>query len=294
MYPSLPDWAQAALDFSRWRTEEELADKCALVRKKIEAEPTRDRPDVSYVLPVYNEEKLLLGALITIAAQTLQGVERLVVDNNSTDRTRAVAAACGFTVVEESRRGIARARQTGLEAARGAIYASVDADTLYPPTHAGAIRNAYAKNPHLVATGGEYVFIFIQPHIIRYRRMLDRLKGRTRSHHVLCTAAGFNSTYQRRFVQEAGGYRTDLVRFSDIELFARMQKYGETSSTGREARVYTSARREEHRGIVRLIAGSIRHKIRTRMQTLGILNDPLKALVAKEQSFQEGIYPPIR
>ena len=147
MYPTLPDWAQAALDFSRWHTDEELADKCAMVRKKIAADPTRDLPAVSYVLPAYNEEKLLLGALLTIATQTVQGVERIVVDNNSTDHTRAIAAACGFTMVEESRRGIARARQAGLEAARGAIYASVDADTLYPPTHVGTIRNAYAKTP---------------------------------------------------------------------------------------------------------------------------------------------------
>jgi hypothetical protein len=83
------------------------------------------------------EEKLLLGALVTITAQTLPGVERIVVDNNSSDRTRAIAAACGFMVVEEPRQSIARARQAGLEAARGTIYASVDADTLYPlPTPA--------------------------------------------------------------------------------------------------------------------------------------------------------------
>lgn len=119
MYPTLPDWAQAALDFSRWHTDEELADKCAMVRKKIEADPTRDPPAVSYVLPAYNEEKLLLGALLTLATQTVQGAERIVVDNNSTDHTHAVAVACSFTVVEESRRGIARARQAGLEAARG-------------------------------------------------------------------------------------------------------------------------------------------------------------------------------
>ena len=72
MYPTLPDWAQAALDFSRWHTDEELADKCAMVRKKIAADPIKDQPDVSYVLPAYNEEKLLLGALITIATQTIR------------------------------------------------------------------------------------------------------------------------------------------------------------------------------------------------------------------------------
>lgn len=217
---------------------------------------------MSYVLPAYNEEKLLLGALVTITAQTLPGVEYIVVDNNSSDRTRAIAAACGFTVVEEPRQGIAHARQAGLEAARGTIYASVDADTLYPPTHAGAIRNEYAKNPHLVSTGGEHVFIFTRPRIILYRQVVNRLKGHAPSQHVLRTPIGSNSTYQRKLMHEA--------------------------------RVYTSARREEHRGIAGLITSSIERRIRTRMQALGIVDDPLKALVAKEQSLQEGRYPPIR
>ena len=294
MYPTLPNWAQAALDFSRWYTDEELADKCAMVRKKIEADPTSDPPAVSYVLPAYNEEKLLLGALLTIATQTVQGVERIVVDNNSTDHTHAVAVACGFTVVEESRRGIACARQAGLEAARGAIYASVDADTLYPPTHADTIGQEYAKNPHLVATGGEYVLIFTQPHLIRYRRMLDRLKGRTHAHHVLRLALGANSTYQRKPMLEMGGYRTDFVCFEDIEMFTRMQKYGETGYTGPEARVYSSARREEHRGIVGLGASSIRHKIRTRLQRLGMVEDPLTVFTAKAHVFAERRHPSIR
>src|SRR5262245_8612017 len=197
MYPTLPDWAYAAFHFSHWHTSEELADKCAVVSKKLAAKPVTDRPYISYVLPAYNEEKHLLGTLLTLATQTLPGVEYIVVDNNSTDRTCAIATACGFTIVEEPRQGVTWARQAGLEAARGMIYASVDADTLYPPTHANAIQDQYAQNSDLVGTGGEYLVFFTQPRMILYHQLLDRLKGRTHSHKVFRAPGGCNSTYRR-------------------------------------------------------------------------------------------------
>src|SRR5262249_31854030 len=164
---------------------------------RLEAQPVTDQSFISYVLPAYNEEKRLLGALLTLATQTLPGVERIVVDNNSTDRTHAIATACGYTVVEEPRQRIAWARQAGLEAARGTIYASVDADTLYPPTHANAIRDQYAQNLDLVGTGGEYLVFFTQPRLILYHQLLDCLKGRTHFPKAFRAPAGFNSTYRR-------------------------------------------------------------------------------------------------
>ncbi|MDH7485682.1 MAG: glycosyltransferase family A protein [Anaerolineae bacterium] len=54
-------------------------------------------------------------------------------DNASTDATAEIARRFGARVVREPRKGVARARQTGFEAARGEIIASTDADTRVPP-----------------------------------------------------------------------------------------------------------------------------------------------------------------
>ena len=59
-------------------------------------------------------------------------VEIIVVDTNSTDRTRDIAAAAGAVVVEEPRRGYGRAYKTGFERASGDIIATLDADLTYP------------------------------------------------------------------------------------------------------------------------------------------------------------------
>lgn len=58
--------------------------------------------------------------------------EVLVVDTNSTDRTREIAASKGAVVVDEPRRGYGRAYKTGFGKATGEVIATLDADLTYP------------------------------------------------------------------------------------------------------------------------------------------------------------------
>jgi len=88
------------------------------------------RATVSIVIPVYNEEAYLAACLDAIAAQTVRPLEVIVVDNNSTDRSVAIARRYPFVrVVRESRQGVVLARNAGFNAARGDIIARIDADT---------------------------------------------------------------------------------------------------------------------------------------------------------------------
>lgn len=94
------------------------------------------RRSVSFVIPSLNEEAAIGPTLEAIPAKELreQGwqVEVLVVDGDSKDRTREVAAAKGATVILEPRRGYGRAYKTGFEKARGEILVTGDADGTYP------------------------------------------------------------------------------------------------------------------------------------------------------------------
>ena len=58
--------------------------------------------------------------------------EILVVDTNSKDRTREIAASKGAVVVDEPRRGYGRAYKTGFEKSSGEVIATLDADLTYP------------------------------------------------------------------------------------------------------------------------------------------------------------------
>src|SRR4051812_9489646 len=88
---------------------------------------------ISIVIPVYNEAQNLDACLRAIARQTTAAYEVIVVDNNSTDGSLAVAQTFPFvTVITERRQGIVHARDRGYNAARGDIIARIDADSLLP------------------------------------------------------------------------------------------------------------------------------------------------------------------
>jgi glycosyltransferase involved in cell wall biosynthesis len=70
---------------------------------------------VSVVIPTHNEEQAIGRVLADLPADVV--TEVLVVDSNSTDRTREIASNMGARVISEPRRGYGRACLTGLAGA---------------------------------------------------------------------------------------------------------------------------------------------------------------------------------
>src|SRR5437867_3626205 len=90
---------------------------------------------LSVIVPAYNEEKLIGRCLGCIAEAVAANAapdwtsEIIVVDNNSTDGTGALARAAGATVVFEPINQISRARNAGAAVATGDWLLFVDADS---------------------------------------------------------------------------------------------------------------------------------------------------------------------
>ena len=89
-------------------------------------------PDVSVIIPTINEEAGIGLVLDSIPKVPDLEIEVLVVDTDSTDRTKEIAREKGARVINESRRGYGRAYKTGFENARGDIIVTLDADCTYP------------------------------------------------------------------------------------------------------------------------------------------------------------------
>lgn len=116
---------------------------------------------ISIIIPAYNEARTLPACLDAIAAQTVQPDEVIVVDNNSTDSTTAVAARYRFVkVVLEKHQGIAYARNKGFNTATGDLLARIDADTQIPTDWIESIHKFYAEDRHarMALTGGCYFY----------------------------------------------------------------------------------------------------------------------------------------
>src|SRR5258708_2636588 len=107
-----------------------------------------ERPTVSVIVPARNEEACLGGCLESLVSQDGVGFEIIVVDDGSTDRTRAIAESFpGVQVIEPGPlpagwSGKNNAVTAGARRARGEWLLFTDADTVHRP---GSLVRALAE-----------------------------------------------------------------------------------------------------------------------------------------------------
>jgi glycosyltransferase involved in cell wall biosynthesis len=90
-------------------------------------------PRVSVIMPAYNADRFVRSALLSVMAQSYQDYEVIVVDDGSTDDTKASALAVAGPIryMFQSNQGPAAARNSGIHAARGEFICFLDADDLW-------------------------------------------------------------------------------------------------------------------------------------------------------------------
>jgi glycosyltransferase involved in cell wall biosynthesis len=91
---------------------------------------------ISVIIPTLNMGRFLAGGIASIQRQAIQVDEIIVVDNQSTDETQKVLqglrqADARIRVIEVQPQGPAKARNRGIEAARGDVIALLDADCFW-------------------------------------------------------------------------------------------------------------------------------------------------------------------
>jgi glycosyltransferase involved in cell wall biosynthesis len=178
---------------------------------------------VSIVVPAFNEERLLPQSLASIraasAAFTDAGwtMELIVCDNNSTDRTAAIAAAAGATVVFESINQISRARNAGAVHATGDWLLFIDADSF--PTRELFADVVVAISDQRCIAGGSTVRIDLDGLLYNlglgwWNRVSRTLKWAAGSF-VFCETSAF---------REVGGFTDELYAAEEINLFRRLKR----------------------------------------------------------------------
>lgn len=119
-------------------------------------------PLVSIVVPTYKHRDFLPETLASIARQTFQDFEIIVVNDGSPDDTREVLrpwiAANKITYIEQENRGPGSARNRGLYQARGKYIAFLDDDDLWPPDSLETRVAALENHPNLVLVYGRFAF----------------------------------------------------------------------------------------------------------------------------------------
>lgn len=112
---------------------------------------TQPSPRVSIIIPVFNGERFLAASLESVQQQTYRDYEVIVVDDGSTDGTKAIVLAAGAPVryVHQPNRGPAAARNTGIQAARGELFCFLDADDAWVPNKLAIQLEFMDRHPHI-------------------------------------------------------------------------------------------------------------------------------------------------
>ena len=96
---------------------------------------------VSIILPTYNREKFLTTAFESIKSQSFKNWELIIIDDGSTDNTRALVSAFQNEVTQsviyryQANSGAYKARAVGIAMARGELITFFDSDDLWIPNH---------------------------------------------------------------------------------------------------------------------------------------------------------------
>jgi len=209
---------------------------------------------ITVIIPAYNEERLLPATLEAINA-SLEGFderELIVVDNESTDRTREIASSLGAKIVDESVHNIAAVRNKGAAAARGDVLVFIDADTLIRPGLFEKIAEAMSE-PRCV--GGSVAAQYERPFariwmrfFMRLWEVLGRLTKMRQGALQFCRAEVF---------RQLGGYDATIYVGEDIEFHWRLDKLarkeGGFTSFIKDPSVVTSSRRWNRMGVMRML-----------------------------------------
>ena len=194
---------------------------------------------VSVIVPAYNAAKTITECVQALNVQEFDfPYEIIVVDDASSDKTAAIAAATGANVIQhENRRGAAASRNSGIARAKGRLICFTDADCIPAPDW---IRNLIKpfETEEIVGCKGIYatkqkeiVARFVQ---IEYEDKYDLLHKQTRINFIDTYSAG----YRRSVLVANDGFDEDFTYLEDQELSFRLAARGYEMVFQPEALVY--------------------------------------------------------
>jgi glycosyltransferase involved in cell wall biosynthesis len=181
-------------------------------------------PEISIIVPAFNEEKLLGSSLHAVKAAADSAFnpagikwELIVCDNNSTDRTAEIARAEGARVVFEPVNQIGRARNTGAGAASGQWLLFIDADSRPSPELLADVVEIIRRADVLLAgatmtldeaTFAVRLFCGVWNTVSRLRRLV----------------AGSFILVRAKAFREVGGFDLKFFAGEELDLALRLQK----------------------------------------------------------------------
>lgn len=181
-------------------------------------------PIVTVIIPTFNRAGFLRESIQSVLAQTISGYELIVVDDGSTDNTGDVAAA--FPEIRYIRSpknlGVSKARNLGIEQARGRYIAFLDSDDLWA-------ERKLESQIHWMEAHPEYQVCYTDEIWIRKRVRVNpmnkhrKFSGDIFAHALaLCIVSPSSVMMRSSLFDEVGGFDEALPACEDYDLWLRI------------------------------------------------------------------------
>ena len=200
---------------------------------------------ISLVIPAYNEEKYIGACLESIEKYGKDFFEVIVINNGSDDRTGEIARSFSFVrLVNEPTKGLPRARQRGLEEAKGDLIAYVDADTKIPENWVSKI------NKELVCLSGPYVCYDASLPLRFFMWIYFTLLAVPTYFIIGYMAISGNLVMKKNILESIGGFDHNISFYGDdTDIAKRASAIGKVKFM-KNFYMYTSARRMNKDGVL--------------------------------------------
>ncbi|SDP29017.1 CDP-glycerol glycerophosphotransferase [Pedococcus dokdonensis] len=184
-------------------------------------------PSLSVVVPIYNVSDYLVACLDSLAAQTLEDLEVILVDDGSTDGSGELADGFArnrphWQVLHVENGGLGRARNIGMDQSSSEFVAFVDSDDLIPRDAYELMLHAVSESGSDIVSGGVLRFdgakTFTSP---LHARAIKRNQMRTHIREtpsLIYDTTAWNKVYRRAFLVEHGLRWPEGVYYEDIPL----------------------------------------------------------------------------
>ena len=190
---------------------------------------------VTVVVPVHNRELTIQPLLESLQKLDYDKnkVEVIVVDGNSTDKTQEIVKKYPVKLIVEKKKGLNRARNTGIKSSTGDIVAFTDSDCVVPPNWLTKIVENF-KDPKVSCVGGsakaldtDFISQYADNSVVRLmpfftkREELDSVKP------FLRHPAGCNMAFRRKVAEDVGYFDESIkYGFDEVEFTDRVCKAG--------------------------------------------------------------------
>ncbi|MBN1923858.1 MAG: glycosyltransferase [Nanoarchaeota archaeon] len=179
------------------------------------------RPEISFVIPTFNEEAYIEKTLISLKNQkTKIPYEIIISDCKSSDRTLEIAKKYADKIVSVEKRGIGVGRNAGIKQSSAEYIVNTDADTIFPEDFVEKVYPLFKSKEYVGFYCGKWDYYTGKSLILKLLTLLAStllvLYSKIQSVKNTTTLPGWCLCTQRWVFDAVGGFDEDTSKCEDV------------------------------------------------------------------------------